>query len=212
MAQYGTNHNLQSDKTSIRSSVRAATVELERPPRLTSEAIITIKYGGGYKAFCEKYGDYYLAGYRIGGDTGLLISSSSFRTKKVETYGVTVTVEVLFIEASKTWTKDFYDFSAGRSLKLLGYDTVDGVNWKSTTEGSGVDAVRSDALSIMKNAQCILNRVEDTLDRLGLKDQQDLTTAQCDALTQAGVVVELILLPISSIRDVVRWRIENDVI
>ena len=66
----------QSDKTSIRASVRAGTIELEREPRLTKEAIIEIKYGDGYQGFCERYGDYYLAGYRLGGDTGLMLSSS----------------------------------------------------------------------------------------------------------------------------------------
>jgi len=113
-------YKIQSDKTSIRSSVRSASVELERSPRLTTEATIAIKYDGGYANFCERYGDYYVAGYRIGGETGLLISSSSFRTKKVEKFGVKVTLEVLFVEVSKTWSKDFEEFGAGRSLKLLG--------------------------------------------------------------------------------------------
>ena len=177
-----------------------------------TEAIIAIKYGGGYAAFCERYGDYYLAGYRIGGETGLLISSSSFRTKKVEKFGVTVTLEVLFVPVSKTWTKDFEEFGAGRSLKLLGYDTLDGINWSRKSEGSGVDTLRSDTLTIIERSQCIFNRVEETLDRFELRDGQDLTGANCDALIQAGVVVELILLPMASIRDVAQWSIERDII
>lgn len=57
-----------------------------------------IKYGGGYPAFCHRYGDYYLAGYRIGGETGILISTSSFPSKKVETFEIKVTLEVLIFQ------------------------------------------------------------------------------------------------------------------
>lgn len=113
---------------------------------------------------------------------------------------------------SETWTKDFEEFGAGRSLKLLGYDTVDGENWSRKTEGGGVDTLRSDAREIVKRSQCILERVDQTLERLELWDGQDLTSAQCDSLIQAGIVVELILLPMASMRDVARWRIERDII
>jgi hypothetical protein len=67
---------LQSDKTALNSSCRAGTIKFQRQPRLTKEAIIEIKYGGGYEDLCERYGDYYLAGYRLGGDTGNLMSAS----------------------------------------------------------------------------------------------------------------------------------------
>jgi hypothetical protein len=142
----------------------------------------------------------------------LLISSSSFRTKKVEKFAVKVTLEVLFIEVSKTWIKDFHEFGAGKSLRLIGYDTLAGENWSSMTEGIGVDTVKSDALEIVRRSQSILERVSQTLDRLELWDGQDLTSAQCESLIQAGVVVELILLPMASIRDVAQWRIERDII
>ena len=142
----------------------------------------------------------------------MLISGSSFRTKKVEQFGIKVTLEVLMLPISKEWKKNFYDFSTGRSLKLLGYDTLDGVNWRSTTEGNGVDTIRDQTLTLVERSQCILDRVNMALERLQLGDGQDLTGAQCDALVQAGVVVELVLLPMASIRDVARWRNESNVI
>lgn len=68
--------NKDSDKISLTSTCRAGTIEFQRQPRLTPEAIIEIKYGDGYEGFCRRYGDYYLAGYRLGGDTGILLSAS----------------------------------------------------------------------------------------------------------------------------------------
>lgn len=123
------NQLLQSDKISLNASCRAGTIEFQRQPRLTKEAIIEIKYGGGYEGLCERYGDYYVSGYRLGGDTGILMSASGQRREQVDKYGITATVEVLFVEVSKTWEKDFRTFSSGRQVRLLGYDTLDAKSW-----------------------------------------------------------------------------------
>lgn len=113
----------------MNASCRAGTIEFQRQPRLTKEAIIRIKYGGGYEGLCERYGDYYLAGYRLGGDTGILMSASGHSKERIDKYGITATVEVLFISASKHWEKEFRSFSAGRQVRLLGYDTLDAKTW-----------------------------------------------------------------------------------
>lgn len=170
------------------------------------------KYGGGYPAFCRRYGDYYVAGYRVGGETGILISASSFSSKKVETFGIKVTLEVLIFEASKTWTQDFHEFNSSRSLKLLGYDTLDGVNWNSSTSGASVDSFKLHTLSLVSRSQSILNRVEAALDGYEMSDRMQLTNEQCDRLIEAGLVVELLLQPMYSLRDVKRWTIEDNVI
>lgn len=169
---------------------------------MTADAIKVLKYGGGYPSFCQLYGDYYLTGYRIGGETGILISASSFSSKKVETFGIKVTLEILFFEASKTWTQEFHEFNSGRSLKMLGYDTLEGKNWNSSISGSGVDIFRSEILSLVSRSQSILNRVEAALDGLEMFDGTELTNEQCDRLAAAGLVVELLLQPMQSLRDV----------
>ncbi|KAI1321092.1 hypothetical protein F5Y16DRAFT_389270 [Xylariaceae sp. FL0255] len=121
--------NKDSDKISLNATCRAGTIEFQRQPRLTKEAIIEIKYGGGYEGLCERYGDYYVSGYRLGGDTGILMSASGHSREQIDKYGVTATVEVLFVEVSKHWEKDFRTFSSGRQVRLLGYDTLDAKTW-----------------------------------------------------------------------------------
>ena len=185
---------------------------MQRSPRLTTDAIKLLKYDGGYSSFCHRYGDYYLAGYRIGGETGILISASSFSSQQVETFGIKVTLEILFFEASKTWTQDFREFNSGRSLKLLGYDTLEGKNWNSSISGGGVDDFRAQTLSLVSRSQSLLNRMEATLDGLEMVDGTQLTNEQCDCLVAAGLVVELLLQPMHSLRDVKRWTMENNII
>ena len=156
-----------------------------------------------------------------------LKSSRSFQ-EEVDTYGVTATVEVLFAECSETWTKDFETFRSGRSLKLLGFDTLDGKNWKNASaaeddvkmleswlEGiptTNADPLRSNAEEIIIRSQCLKERVGEVLEAHGYSDGDALSFDQCENLVKAGVVVELLLLPLSRLRDVARWGTERNII
>ncbi|KAK4221371.1 hypothetical protein QBC38DRAFT_377261 [Podospora fimiseda] len=206
--------NTDSNKASIRSSIRAGTVELECQPRLTNQAIITVKYNGGVPALEERYGDYYVAGYKLGGDTAMLLSSSSYATKEKEVYGVTLTVEVLFFEASKHWEKDFNTFASGSSLKLMGYDTLEGKNWNEASSGRGEAAARlfQKSKEIALSTQCMGERLSQILDEMGLHNGDELTMEQCDALTKKGIVVELVLMPIRTLRHVMEWMVQDNII
>lgn len=188
-------------------------MELERNPRLCHEALVMLKYGGGYQAFTDKWGDYFVWGYRLGGDTGIMVSSSAFEKKKVEQYGIKVTVEVLFFEVSHTWTKDFHTFSAGKKMRLLGYDTLSDANWSVAMESSmDIQKLASQAEEVILRSQSLVERSMQILEQHGMADGDHLTNAQCELLTNSGIAVELILLPMSSLRDVARWTMEKDVI
>lgn len=172
-----------------------------------------VKYGGGIPAFERRYGDYYVAGYRLGGDTAMLMSSSSYKTKVTETIGVTVTVEVLFWEISDHWETDFKFFASGRSLKLLGYDTLGARNWNESASGNAEVAelfVRSKDIAL--STQSLGERLSGILDDMGLHHGDELTMEQCDKLTKAGVVVELVLMPVRGLRHVLEWAYQDNII
>lgn len=204
----------KADKSSIRASVRCATAQLERNPRLSHEAMVMLKYDGGYTAFTEKYGDYFVWGYRLGGDTGLLLSSSSFSSRQVESYGIEATLEVLDIEVGKkTWARDFRTFSAGKAMRLLGYDTLSDGHWNVTTaEDGGMAALVERMDGATRDAHDLWTRAWAALEAQGLEDGDELTHEQCEFLTGSGLAVELVLLPMSALRDVARWTTERDVI
>lgn len=205
----------KSNKASIQASIRAGSVELSTQPRLTNKAIRMIKHDGGVEALETEYGDYYVAGYRLGGDTAMLISSSSHSTRDKEVYGVTLSAEVLFFEASTHWEKDLNTFTSGSSLKLLGYDTLDNKTWNEASTGSSQNSCAAlyDAnKQIGLRTQCLGERLSDILDGMGLVNGQQLTIAQCDELAKRGVVVELVLLPIRTVRHVMEWMIQDNII
>ena len=130
--------------------------------------------------------------------------------------------------ASKSWEKDFEKFRSGRSLKLLGYDTLEDRNWKNAdSEGDAEDelknwlqglpkasewSLRADAEAVIQRSQSLIERVGDVLKAHGIESGSYLTFKQCEALVAAGVVVELLLLPMDRLRDVIRWRLDNNII
>ena len=199
-----------------------------RQPRLTKEAIIEIKYGDGYEGFCKKYGDYYLAGYRLGGNTGILLSASGHRREETESYNITATVTVVGLSYSDNWKDDVKAFCQGRNVKLLGYDTLDSMTWKKTSGRTdniwemmaweaydpAVDAntLRATADEILARSESLLERIGEVLEKHRHRNGDCLTFVQCEKLMKEGVVVELLLEPMSRLRDVVSWRIDTDII
>ena len=135
---------------------------------------------------------------------------------------------MLFIECSETWTKDFETFRSGRSLKLLGFDTLDGKNWKKESAAeddvkmleswlrgiltTNADSLRPTAEEIITRSQCLKERVRAVLETHGYSDGDALSFNQCGSLVKAGVVVELLLLPLSRLSDVARWTTERNII
>lgn len=213
---------------SLSSSCRAGTIEFQRQPRLTKEAIIEIKYRGGFEGLCEKYGDYYLAGYRLGGDTGILMSASGHSREQIDKYGITATVKILLVSGSKHWEKEFRTFTSGRQAQLIGYDTLDDKTWKRFSAAGdyvkemkvwacsepAIDAnsLLADIDAIMTRSENLLERVSTTLERHGYRNGESLTFVQCEELVAQGIVVELLLEPMSRLRDVIQWRMETNII
>ena len=156
------------------------------------------------------------------------MSASGHSREKIDKIGITVKVTFLFISASKSWHKEFRTFSAGRQVKLLGYDTLDDKTWKrASAAGDDVkemmawanndpaidaDSLRADTDAIMARSENLLERVYGVLERHGYRNGESLTFVQCEELLAEGIVVELLLEPMWRLRDVIRWRMETNII
>lgn len=217
----------QSEKISLHSSCRAGTIELKRQAQLTKEAIDEIRYRGGFEGFCQRYGDYYVAGYRLGGDTGILLSASGHRREQINKPGAELTGTVLVVSATKRWEKDFKTIDQGRKVELLGYDTLDDMTWDRTSgvgddvkemtiwespdPAAGVQTIRDAADEIMIRSENMLERVGAVLERHGYRNGDSLTFLQCEELVKEGIVIELLLEPMSRLRNVIEWRLQTNI-
>jgi hypothetical protein len=166
------------------------------------------------REFQKCYGDYYLAAYRLGGDTGILVSGASSDKRSLEKFGVTITVEVLFVKASVSHTKNSLKAEAHSNFKIIGYDTLSHTQYNSEAQGHAAlqSEVTREAEGYCEKAKSLDIRVSDKLDELGIHDGDRVDMKLCEKLTQAGLVVELMLLPVITLREVQNWVIEDDVI
>ena len=143
-----------------------------------------------------------------------MLSGSNTAKKEIEKFGITVKVEVLFLEASTTHTKEFEIATAQSSLRLLGYDTLDHKNWNTSMRDHGAAAsdLKAQASQITLCSQALDRRVAEKLDSMGICDGDNLDVGDCNKLIQSGLVAELILLPVSGLRQVVEWIMEDNII
>jgi hypothetical protein len=184
-------------------------------PKLTDQAIITIKYEGGLNAFEERYGDYYVAGYRLGGDTGVLFASSKSTSIKDEDVSVTVKVETFIADEEYTTSTHWRELSYSAQMDVIGYDTLTHQSiLKSSGEGktSSPSEIAGDARSLLQMGQDLSWRVEREIKKYGLENGVPLSAEVCDQLTKGCLVVELILLPIRTWREVIAWSNNTNVI
>ena len=180
---------------------------------MSTEALITIKYNGGIPAFKERYGDYYVAGYRLGGDTGILISQAASSSMTSEHLSVEVKVKVLFVTISHSWNTDSSSSSASQSVRVIGYDTLTDTHVSGVASGGpGTAELGASAQELVAMAQGLGLRVDGKLAEMGLREEEPLEYATCDRLTREGLVAELILLPITTMRQVLEWSTSDDII
>jgi len=185
----------------------------EKAPYLNDDAIILLRFGGGIDAFEKVYGDYYVAGYNIGADTGLMCGESAQANSTVEKLSVKVEVTALLYTDTYTDSKFFSTAGESSSFSLAGFDTLSDLHvLENSMGGGGLNSLRQKATSLSAMADQLTSRVQAKLRNFGLYEKQALSFEMCEKICESGLVVELILLPINKLRDVVKWTKTDDVI
>jgi hypothetical protein len=64
----------------------------------------------------------------------------------------------------------------------------------------------------MTRSENSLERILDILEKHGYRNGASLTFNQCEELVTEGIVVELLLEPLWRLRDVVQWRLDDNII
>ncbi|KAF2442342.1 hypothetical protein P171DRAFT_365181 [Karstenula rhodostoma CBS 690.94] len=218
--------NKDNNKKSVRSSCRYGCIDLEIGPRLIAEAVGFLRHEG-LEAFKVRYGDYYLAGLRLGADIGMLLSSSSYTRTQKDNVTVQVQAKVIGIKKTKSWEDNFSKFDENCNIKLLGYDTLCvQASHKSRQAGSiltiwhiGSDAHAKSLEELQKaveemstNSENLIERVADVLKKHGVSNGSFVTFEECEELCREGVVVELLLMPMARLRDVIKWQYYDNIV
>ncbi|KAK6543513.1 hypothetical protein TWF694_000259 [Orbilia ellipsospora] len=195
--------NENASKLSIRASYRAGTVILAGRPQLTKEAIWHLRHGGGLPSFKESYGDYYVAGFRIGGDSGLMVSKSSFSKKVIERLSVQVEATALLVTVGKTYEKFFDSASSGSSFSISAFDTLDAMHTRASVDQS-LDEIGKLWTTATGKTVKLAQRAEERMQEMGLSGGSIMGQDEVfGVLASSNLIVEILLLPIATLREVV---------
>ncbi|KAH0352644.1 hypothetical protein KCU83_g3352, partial [Aureobasidium melanogenum] len=194
--------NSDTSKISQSASIRMGHIRLAEEPALSKDAHDVLSKGG-ILAFQSAYGDYYVAGFSLGADSGICISFSEDDRSESESWSITVTVKFLFMSASHTWSDSSASTLQNISMNLNGYDTLTGSNIKTSTLGpDGLQRLRKDAAQITARNTSIAGDVASRLQTLGLRDKGLLGMRDMPQVQASQLVVEVLLLPWTGISEV----------
>ncbi|KAF2738960.1 hypothetical protein EJ04DRAFT_519904 [Polyplosphaeria fusca] len=206
-AHYETNasevNSHKAIKASLRAEYRSGYVVFADIPSFSAEATNILRAEPSpIEAFRTKYGDYYVGAYAIGGANGNLVTGAAATSSESKNLSVEYSVKVLWMEKSRTIEDHERRSTAAGYASLIAYDSLE--EWKGDLHGSDFDSYANIMRASEENQRrslALAQRVTERTERLGLKMGHEVPWNTCDAIFEAGLVVEILLLPFSALRD-----------
>ena len=75
-----------------------------------------------------------------------------------------------------------------------------------------MQTIRGAADEIMTRSENMLERVGAVLERHRYRNGDSLTFVQCEELVKEDIIIELLLEPMSRLRDVIEWRLQTNIV
>jgi pentose-5-phosphate-3-epimerase len=166
-------------------------VRFKTDPPLNSRARQVLKFSK--EKFQETFGDYYVAGYQLGGDAGACLTIAHFDQSQEEQSRITATIKVLWVKKSVTTATTTKTQLSQDFISFCGYDTLQQRN--DNIHGNElwrIQQVSSDCMERIDNLQAAVTK---KLLDLGCDLDGETSFNTCTNLCDAGVVVQLILVP-----------------
>ncbi|KAK2593760.1 hypothetical protein QQS21_008521 [Conoideocrella luteorostrata] len=192
------------NKASIHTSFRCGKVTLAHFPSLSRDAIRILRTSSDpSRAFSDKFGDYFVGGYILGGANSTLASGAGASERSSEHLSVSLEVHVLFTSYSDTVNKQSADYSSLGTATLTAFDSLDA--YQTEVKASEYEAYRNATQASRDNRQrgaALQERVKARLNAVDLGSSgAQLPWERCAELCRSGLVLELLMLPWAGLRD-----------
>jgi hypothetical protein len=199
----------QRTQASRNTSCRVGRVLLTDTPSFTPKALALLRSpdGDGESRFREQYGDFFVAGYVLGGDAGACLSLDEYSRNEAERTEITVTVKVLFSEASDSKKEEKVHVKSSAAMAFAGYNSFTGesqaLNFASTQEREHKQ-LQAAAAKFIGQVAWLEREVRKRLNGLGVKDGAKMPLSEGLTLCQTGVVVQLLMFPFARLQQFVQ--------
>lgn len=197
----------QAVKSSAQSKFFAGTIRLSQSPTLSIAALNVLRDRSlssqdAEREFNRSFGDYYVASLGIGGSNATMVSAAATQGSSSKFMAADLTFKILGFEK----TKHFEDAENARSfdgsLSLSSFDSLDSqMDDLTSTSENTYPRLKSLADANMLRAKTMEARSRQKLKDLNVGDRCYVSWNVCEAICKQGLVVELLLLPFSGLRD-----------
>ena len=144
----------------------------------------------------ETYGDYFVYGYVLGVERAVNLRIDSGSRSEKESKSITVTVKLLWLEASSTVTSTTEDVTSEYDITVSGYDTLDNrFECLSSHDGGGGLRLQEVYRHFAGAVNYLEKNVEERMNQMNFHRGQNLLIVDCDRLYNSRVVSHLVLLP-----------------
>lgn len=133
-----------------------------------------------------------------------MVSVSTSNKAVTESLAIEIRVKVLFATFKELTKKSWSSFESDARFNMVGYYTLRNLVLRDSVTGMGdnfVDMVQR-GMNVIDRMDDVPAEVEGMIKKCGVVSGVDLTHKVCEALCQAGIVAELILVPVETLREV----------
>lgn len=170
------------------------------PPELKDIAI---------ERFKRRFGDYYVAGLRLGGDSSVLVSVDEASKSSVETLKVKVNIRILFWTATIEHSHEERTASESLSFQFAAFDSLTQTH-ETSDSGQPFQQVKGLVQVYTDLGNTLNQRITDLRGKLGLEKDKILQLSDLESICQSGLVAEVILQPYIFQRDFVAQSKRRD--
>ncbi|KAK1753657.1 hypothetical protein QBC47DRAFT_415424 [Echria macrotheca] len=198
--------NSSNVQSSFRSTYRSGTVRFLQDPELSTQALSILRSKNratAEQAFKDAYGEYYVAAYILGGSNATMLAGATAAESYSQSIHAEITIKILFARIDASFDK--YEQSGYSSAvgSLAGYDTLERVALDlgdGKAEPASFSEIIEKATANRARGDTLVNRAEAKMREAGLDHDAIVSWQKCEEICRAGLVVELLLLPYSGLR------------
>ncbi|OJJ35545.1 hypothetical protein ASPWEDRAFT_28171 [Aspergillus wentii DTO 134E9] len=184
-------------KASIQASIRTGNIYIDEPRFSLAALADTRRTRTKPSCFPSKYGEYYVASLKLGADAGVLASSASTLHDDSESLDVKAKLRVLWWDIEASEHEETHSVEAWAEFKATGFDTLAGENVGGGSRKQTGEVI----MDFVERVTDVEARVRGKMEEFGLTEDKKVDLEMCRRLCEAGLVVEITLLPYSQVRD-----------
>jgi hypothetical protein len=155
------------------------------------------------RAFSDRFGDYFVGGYILGGTNSTLVWGSSESRGSSERLNISFEVHLLFLSYEDSINRQSADFWSAAAANLVAFDSLEAYQTKVEAREYGTFRIAmAESQANRKRGAVLQERVEAKLNALNIGSSgAQLPWGRCDELCRSGLVLELLMLPWAGLRD-----------